>query len=333
MAKKRYETIDGLRVFACLGVVMVHVLANGEYQIKGFFSDKVIPSFSGFLILFMIISGFGMCCGYYEKFISGKTDIVSFYKKRYMKILPFFAFLCLLDLVISPSINSFYEVFANLTLCFGLIPNANITVIGVGWFIGLVFTFYLLFPFYCSLLSNRKKAWATFGVSYIMHIVCRTHFGVDNRSFVYNFVFFVAGGMVFLYRDEISRIKGITWISLVIAVVMILVYYFVAANMIVILLFNSAILIFAMSLDGRNILNNKLTNFIGGISFEIYLCHMVIYRCVEKAHLLRISTNEYLNYSAAVVMIYAGAVAFAFVGQKLLNKAMDIAAGIEKSKN
>lgn len=34
-----------------------------------------------------------------------------FYKKRYIRILPFFAFLCVVDLLVSPSISSLYELF------------------------------------------------------------------------------------------------------------------------------------------------------------------------------------------------------------------------------
>lgn len=75
----------------------------------------------------------------------------------------FFALLCVLDIAISPGKAVFYEFLADLTLCFGLLPNANISVIGVGWFIGLVFVFYMLFPFFCFLLSTKKRAWISLG--------------------------------------------------------------------------------------------------------------------------------------------------------------------------
>ena len=35
--------------------------------------------------------------------------------------------------------ESLFEVFANLTLCQGLLPNANITVIGVSWTLAVIF--------------------------------------------------------------------------------------------------------------------------------------------------------------------------------------------------
>ena len=56
--------------------------------------------------------------------------------------------LCILDFLISPSKNALYEVVANLTLCQGLLPNMNISIIGVSWTLAVIFVFYLLFPFF-----------------------------------------------------------------------------------------------------------------------------------------------------------------------------------------
>ena len=109
--KRRYEAIDGLRMISCIGIVSMHVLANSNYDVEGFVFERFIPSLTNLVFLFMTISAFGLCCGYYEKMTVGTIDIVSFYKKRYKKILPFFALLCLLDFVVSPSLGSVYEIF------------------------------------------------------------------------------------------------------------------------------------------------------------------------------------------------------------------------------
>ena len=95
-----------------------------------------------------MVSAFGMCCGYYEKFKAGTINIEAFYKRRYEKLWPFFALLCILDVVISPSADSVYEIFANLTMLQGLLPNPQISVVGVSWTLAVIFVFYLLFPFF-----------------------------------------------------------------------------------------------------------------------------------------------------------------------------------------
>ena len=88
---------------------VLDVLANGEYGIGGFMFERLIPSFTNLVFLFMMVSGFGMCCGYYQKIIDQKISVEDFYKKRYIKIWPYFALLCALDFVISPSKESLFE--------------------------------------------------------------------------------------------------------------------------------------------------------------------------------------------------------------------------------
>lgn len=158
--RTRYEGIDGLKAYAIIGIALMHVLANGEYRMGGFVFERFIPSFTNLVFLFMMVSGFGMCCGYYQKIIDQKISVEDFYKKRYIKIWPYFALLCALDFMMSPSKESVFEVFANLTLCQGLLPNAKISVIGVSWTLAVIFVFYMLFPFFCFLIGNKKRAWS-----------------------------------------------------------------------------------------------------------------------------------------------------------------------------
>lgn len=68
----RYEGIDGLKAYAIIGIALMHVLANGEYGIGGFVFERLIPSFTNLVFLFMMVSGFGMCCGYYQKIVDQK---------------------------------------------------------------------------------------------------------------------------------------------------------------------------------------------------------------------------------------------------------------------
>ena len=107
--KKTYYGIDWLRAIACIGIALMHIRANSTYQVSGFLYNKVIPSLTDFVYLFMAISAFGMCCGYYEKVMSGRVNWTDFYMKRYIKILPFFAVLIVIDLVMSFSTNSLLE--------------------------------------------------------------------------------------------------------------------------------------------------------------------------------------------------------------------------------
>lgn len=326
--KKHYGAIDGLRTIACLGIVMMHVRANNDYAIgvsggiTGFIYHTIIASFTNFVFLFMTVSAFGMCCGYYEKILSNKISVADFYGKRFKKIFPFFAALVLLDVGISPSVNAVYEAFADLTLLFGFLPEAgNITVIGVGWFIGLIFVFYLIFPFFCWLIENRKRAWMSFGISLIYNFVCTNYFGVGRSNILYSGCFFLAGGLIYLYRGQIegvfNRIQGGRWIMLLAAAVSAVLYYALGGNTMMCLLVSAAFLMYAEICRG-GVLDNRVTHFFSGISMEIYLSHMVIYRVLEKLHLNTAFGNGWPQYLIIVVMTVAGTTVFAAVMQKMI---------------
>ena len=70
MERKHYDAIDGLRTIVCFGIVLMRVRANNAYDISGFVYDKLISSFTNFVFPFMVISAFGMCCGYLKVHLS-----------------------------------------------------------------------------------------------------------------------------------------------------------------------------------------------------------------------------------------------------------------------
>ena len=55
-----YPGLDVVRVVAIVGIVLMHVLSNGEYGLKGFLFEKIIGTAGNFTILFMMVSAFGM---------------------------------------------------------------------------------------------------------------------------------------------------------------------------------------------------------------------------------------------------------------------------------
>ena len=331
----RYEGIDGLKAYAIIGIALMHVLANGEYGIGGFVFERLIPSFTNLVFLFMMVSGFGMCCGYYQKIIDQKISVEDFYKKRYIKIWPYFALLCALDFVISPSKESLFEIFANLTLCQGLLPNMRIEVIGVSWTLAVIFVFYMLFPFFCFLIGNKKRAWGVAVVALVFNLLCGTYFFDGNHivdafsvgftprlNIVYDAIYFIAGGSIFLYREELAefaaKYKVIAGAVLLIATVA---YFALGGSTLTMLFFCVAALVYTLGCKrGGGVLVNPVAKFLGGISFEIYLCHMVIYRVLEKLHLIHLFENGLLAYIFTAITVICGSIVFSVCAKWFLNK-------------
>lgn len=321
MPKERYEGINGLKAYSIIGITLMHVLANGKYEIGGFVFNSLIPSFTNLVFLFMMVSGFGMCCGYYHKIVNHEISVEDFYKKRYIKIWPYFAMLCVLDFVISPSKESLFEVFANLTLCQGLLPQVNISVIGVSWTLAVIFVFYMLFPFFCFLIGNKKRTWKVTVIALMFNWLCGTYFNTGRKNIVYDAIYFIVGGLIFLYRKELVEFaikhKVVTKTILMIATV---IYFALGSSTITILFFCVAVLVYSLGCNERSGLLNPVAKFLSGISFEIYLCHMVIYRALEKLHLIHLLGTGLISYIITAVAVICGSVVFSLCATWVLKK-------------
>lgn len=90
-SQKKYDGIDFLRVIACFCIIMMHILKNNTYSMNNQIFIKVVSEFTDFTLLFMTLSSFGLCMGYYDRMISGCVDLKQFYLRRYSKILPFYS--------------------------------------------------------------------------------------------------------------------------------------------------------------------------------------------------------------------------------------------------
>lgn len=65
---------------------------------------------------------------------------------------------------------------------------------------------------------------------------------------------------------------------------------------------------------------NPVAKFLGGICFEIYLCHMVIYRVLEKLHFVHLFGKGLLAYIFTAVAVICGSVVFSVCAKWFLNK-------------
>lgn len=331
--REHYENLDALRVLASAGIILMHVKANGNFGVTGFVYERVISSFTNFTLLFMVLSAFSMCCGYYLKFKNNSITLEEFYKRRYRRIWPCFALLCTIELIVEHSLASLYEWFADLTLAFGLLPNAKISVIGVGWFLGTVFAFYMMFPFFVFICSNKKRAWFAFAVSIILNFLCRAYFFDENhiaaefgrgQNIIYSSMFFISGGLLYLHRDIIKNIKS-SWLIVLLAGLSVAFYYVVDNSVYTMLVLFSLITACGIAYWGGGYNNaslpRRIIRFLAGISMEIYLCHMFVFRALEKLNLLHLANNETFSYIIASSLTLGGAVLMAALLKRIIDTA------------
>lgn len=265
-----------------------------------------------------------MCCGYYERVKSGAITPAKFYAKRYHRTWPFFAMMVMISFVMDPSWSTFCQSFADLTMCFNLLPNPNIEVIGVGWFLGTVFTFYMLFPFFTFLLDNKKRGWMVLLLSLVFCYIAIAYFGtpdfvvkpIDKVNIIYSAPFFVAGGIIYLYRLGIKSWVEKHWIIALAACLVLTILRFVVDIKELFIL--PDLLVFAAwltyAIGSKDIvLNNGGAKYLSGISMEIYLCHMMFYRVSSMLHLERFIHNNDMLYVATCLTTLIGAICFSHV--------------------
>lgn len=327
--QEKYTSIDGLRAFSAVGILLMHVRMENNYEIGGLLFDKIIPSFTHLTLLFMMISGFGMCCGYYEKIKENRISIVEFYSRRYQRIWPYFALLVIMDLLLGFRVETLMEAFADLTLVFALLPNFEMSVLGVGWTLGIIFLFYMLFPFFCFLLKDKKTAWFTFAVAVLYQVLCVVYFMDDAHvvtgfrvklNFLFCAVYFVAGGLIYLYREWICKWVSRYWyLFLILCLAVWCGCYGIKLPSAYLglwyLLLFSLVLMLAIGTKGK-IFNNRVTRFLSNISMEIYLCHFGVLRVANKLKLTSLFGTGVWSYLFTTVFVLGGAIAFSVCVKK-----------------
>ncbi len=333
--KARYDNLDGLRVISCFCLIAMHIKANAEFNLPNTLHRFMI-SWTHFVLLFLMISGFGMFCGYYESFKNGNVNLDTFYAKRYKKIQPFFVTLILIDIILNRSLSHIIEGITEATLVFGLLPNNQLDVIGVSWTLGVIFLFYMLFPFVVYLFWDKKRAWITFTVSILISFLCPVYFFsskfvIDDftprHNILYCMPFFLGGAIVYLHKETIKKtISSIRWLVLFVCIFLTAFTLYTPNSIKEIdfimpkyLLLCTFWLMYAISVDSV-ILNNKCARYLSGISMEMYLSHMFIFRILEKTKLLYLFGHGIISFLITFLAVISGMILFIEIWKYIYTK-------------
>lgn len=166
--------------------------------------------------------------------------------------------------------------------------------------------FYAIFPFFCFLIGTKKRAWITFGLSIIFNLICTYYFDAIRTNIIYSSMYFIAGGLLYLYKDDITGLfKKMKLYIIVILLVSLIGYYLIDMKSILILLISISLIIMCI-FDREG--GQYYHSFISNNSMEIYLCRMMIYRGVEKLQLIHISTNDLFSYVFVSCLVFIGAI-------------------------
>lgn len=302
----------------------MHIKANTYYEMTGFVYGTFIDSLTWLVYLFLMISGFGMCAGYLSRFQGNEVSLEDFYKRRYVKILPFFVFLILIALILEPSLENLYEAGLEVTLLYGLLPNNTMSVLGVCWTLGVIFLFYLLFPAFTVLMKTKRRAWASLAVSLWINFACQNYFFGEayvtelftpRHSFIYCMPLFIGGGIVYLYRQRIREVyEKYRWGVLLVCIAATFAYFCLPEKVyherfFILLPLFMLWLSYAVGVDSI-FLSNKAMKYLSSISMEMYLAQMVIFRLLEKCGLIYVFGRGWSGFIMTCILTVIGLVIF-----------------------
>lgn len=337
--KKHFENLDGIRALSCLGIILMHIRANSSYAISGKLYDVVIPNLTWLVYLFIMLSSFGMCCGYQRRFEEKTIDLEQFYKRRFAKMLPFFSILVLMSVVYDRTRDAIFEGIMECSLLFGLLPNNEMDTLGVSWTLGVIFLFYMLFPFFSFIFSNKRRSCLYLVLSIVICWLCdayffTTKFVVDGftprHSFLYCMPFFLLGGVLYQHRDNLESIaEKFRFVLLAVCCGYTVAWFFIPDALGVNIFGLKTLILFGLWIVygmGKNsiLLTNKGMKFICKISFELYLAQMIAFRLFEKIVGLYVLGTGVLSLLFTCVSVLAIDIILVLVINKCLDIAMQI---------
>ena len=100
---------------------------------------------------------------------------------------------------------------------------------------------------FCFLIENKKRAWGVAVAALVFNWLCTNYFKAGRTNIVYDAIYFIAGGLIFLYRKELaeftSKHKVIAGAILLIAAVA---YFALGGNTLTMLFFCVAALVYTL---------------------------------------------------------------------------------------
>lgn len=293
-----FKGLNGIRAIACLIVIVFHIdqffslfdLPKLGYHTSGMAGYGVTLFFvlSGYLITFLMLA---------EKKMFGQVELIKFYKRRILRIWPIYylAILFTIILIYFNIIPAISNVISSIALYSLLLSNVGYAF-GYGiisitplWSVGVEEQFYAFWP---VLLNKTKNIFITLIAVILIYLLIKIGLRIFENGVWYSLITNSAfdsmaiGGMasaLVFYRSKLLSylyhpvVQVFSWLFLAVSI-----FY---KPMHITSLFDSeihsiiyAIIIMNVSTNDSTIINleNKLLNFIGKISYGMYVYHMII---------------------------------------------------------
>ena len=289
--------LDGFRIICAFFVFLYHSNSLVDY---GFFEPFISVS-AIFMDAFFLLSGFSLYYGYKSKKLDSSSEILSFYKKRVIKLYPaylvvYIAWFIIHQLVLKdyPTYKTVFITPIETLLIQCIFPKSESIIHNSGsWFISVIFFCYLLFPLVKRIVQDfAKKQIIVLWI--ILYFLCSgmpffSHgFSTDAMYFnpFFRFFEFFMGLLIGQYfsinkdaKSGDTKNHTILFISVIVLFSLVTIYVKLNLNFCMYLafcfmtlpLFSLQILLLAKNASDSVILKTKAVQFVSKISYEYFL--------------------------------------------------------------
>jgi peptidoglycan/LPS O-acetylase OafA/YrhL len=311
--------IDALRGIAILGVLLVHSSLNLKLP-----STLAAIAFSGQrgVQLFFIVSAFTLSLSY-ENRRDEQHPIINFFLRRFFRLFPMYYIAIALSCFLTPELaGPPTDVVLAILFLQGFTPGSiSHGAIG-GWTIACEAIFYMSLPFLLCKVRTLKAALLWLATIAPLLFVSCTYLGKafpSEKEYLTFFwfpvespVFLMGVASYFFWKEHIKYPNDIAperskLLSLTLLTCAYLIYAYNLPITNAGLYFSSlpyALLIIALALHPWPLLVNRMTTFLGKISFSVYLLHFHILFWVERIIKHLAITNTVLH-SQPVMQFWA----------------------------
>ncbi|MBU2061621.1 MAG: acyltransferase, partial [Bacteroidetes bacterium] len=311
-----FKNLNGLRAIAAMMVLLHHWSYRfPQFQSNIYIGDLLINIGKSGVVLFFVLSGFLITyLLLFELKKCGKIDKKKFYMRRILRIWPLYFLIIFLGMFIIPNVIylrpvGYLEIvqddfFIKLFLFVFMLPNVvysffpNMAILSMSWSIGVEEQFYLMWPGLLNTSKNilRTLIWVIIIYTIVKIIIASLHHFYPNQimdriRFFWTFFLIdcmaigaIIGFFVFTKKNKLHFLIGR--------------YQLIISSLLLILLLISnfkfgifhfqiqgilyALIIYNLTNKNKpyKILENKIMNEIGKISFGVYMYHLIIIEVV-----------------------------------------------------
>jgi peptidoglycan/LPS O-acetylase OafA/YrhL len=356
MSNNKIGEIDFLRAISALAVVTIHVAAKfveipafGLLQMSVAYFDNLV----GFAVpSFIFISGLVL----YRNYGTLKTDIFTFYKKRFAKIIPIYLLFSLFYICYAEFDHIVALKQLHITLGKFIVKLLTGGAHSHLWYFCILFQFYLLYPLFLNLYRRYtfrllmavfllQFAWSFWGTDVFRFVGALIGNGKLSFPIIFSHMFWFVLGFFFVdHKDKIlQRVPVWTGFALILVLNAIKtlpmyyglqhfkfkaipVHYFNITTVMNPFIFLLEILLayrLSIFLWNRAGKLTQLLKSIGDYSLEIYLIHAyVILQLLKLMAVLHITCNQLTFYPivwvATVIVSYGFALSYRWLKLKIV---------------